>query len=468
MLKYILNYYKYKDLTFMKLYHFSTLLILLTIASMAETKIGIRDVVATPLSQGKIFASPSANQNNKSCTKDAPCNLERAIRMINRDKQKNVLFLRGGTYQLNTIIQNQTFIDEQSSIKKLSRCQELCDSCLPSYKSDKYLQIRRSGSEENPIIIESYPGEWAVLDGGNNSTTMIKDQSSMVSIGLEINRDLTQKENIQYVYIRKLEIKGVRRYGIRIRGDHNKVEGCKIHHNFLEGISIAPKNFKDLRNQTSFNTISDNRIHHNSDANLFCKDGAIDYRDGEQADGISIATGAYNTIEHNEVYSNSDDGIDTYYGNYSKIRYNRVHHNGRGENGNGNGIKTGGCTQEAAQKNKCNPERLGLKTNTTHNISYEYVKSGFSSNSGTHPIFKYNTAYKNGKYGFHVAEDSQVESNFALENQLAPKKIESQNHSNNSWQKAENYSQKLISKVSLSSNFLQLKENKPNIGAYAK
>jgi parallel beta-helix repeat protein len=453
----------------MRLYPILPLLIFFTISSVAEKKIGTREVPSTPLTHGEIFAAPNANSNNRTCTKDAPCTLERAVILLNTNREnRNVLFLRGGTYPLNKIIQNSTFIDEESKRKKASQCKELCGECLPSYKEDKYLQIKRSGTEESPIIIESYPGEWAILDGENSSTEMVKNQSSMVSIGVEINRNLTEKENIHHVYIRKLEIKGARRYGIRIRGDHNRVEGCKIHHNFLEGISIAPKNFTNLRNQTSFNTISDNRIHHNSDANLFCKDGAIDYLDGEQADGISITAGAYNTIEHNEVYSNSDDGIDTYYGNYTKVRYNLVHHNGRGENGNGNGIKTGGCTQKDAQSNKCDPTRFGLKTNTTHNISYENIKSGFTSNSGTNPIFKYNTAYKNRKYGFHLGEDSEVIANVALENQLPPKKIASHNHKDNSWQKGGDYSKKVISKVPLSSDFLRLKNDSPNIGAYTK
>ena len=257
----------------------------------------------------------------------------------------------------------------------------------------------------------------------------------MVSMGFEINREIKELKNISFVYIRRLEVKGVRTYGIRIRGDHNKVEGCLIHHNFLEGISIAPKNFNQLRNQTSFNEILDNKVFNNSDANLTCTQGPYDYDEGEHADGISITAGEHNVIAHNEVYNNADDGIDTFQSNYSKVQYNLIHHNGHGTKGNGNGIKTGGCNLQAQEKKKCHPSKTGLKTLTSHNIAYENKKSGFASNSGTNPIFKFNTAYNNGKYGFHVDEKSLLESNIAYENKLPPKKILPAMHKNNSWQK---------------------------------
>lgn len=480
MLKYIFILKK-ESQKFMKIIHIKTIIlfmilliiitILLSIGSTAKDNvtIGAREVEATALNKGQIFASPTANKNNKTCTKQQPCTLENAIILLNENREhKNILFLRGGIYKLNEIIENKQFINTSSANKKLKKCHKKCHSCPKSYKADKHLTIKRSGTALNPIIIESYPNEWAILDGGNNSVDDVKNERSMVAMGFEINRNIKEQKNISFVYIRRLEIKGVRTYGVRIRGDHNKVEGCRIHHNFLEGISIAPKNFKKLHKQTSFNKILDNRVFNNSDAVLTCREGPNDYDQGEEADGISITAGEYNIINHNEVYNNSDDGIDTFNSNYSKVQYNLVHHNGLGKKGNGNGIKAGGCNAIAEKAKRCSHLKVGLQTLSTHNISYENKKSGFASNSGTNPIFKFNTAYKNGKYGFHVDEKSILESNIAYENQLPPKKILPAIHKNNSWQKKNKNSTDFASVVPASENFMKLKNSAVALGAYAK
>jgi hypothetical protein len=398
-------------------------------------QVGPRAVQPTPLAKGEIFASPNANPNSKSCSKSDPCTLDRAIMMLNSQKRKNVLFLRGGRYQLNKIIHSKPFINKKSGAKKLKSCQKRCQKCPKEYRNSKHFTLKRSGSEERPIIIESYPNEWAVLDGGNHSIEDIKNETSMVSMGFEINRNIKELDNIHHLYIRRLEITGMRTYGLRIRGSHNRVEGCKIHHNFLEGISIAPKNFKALRNQTSFNIITDNQVYNNSDAGLSCYEGPNDYNQGEHADGISITAGEHNLIAHNESYNNSDDGIDTFNSNYSKVHYNSIHHNGKGKKGNGNGLKTGGCNKKWEKQGKCKHTEVGLSTESLHNVAYNNKKSGFASNSGTQPIFKFNRAYDNGKYGFHVDEKSILESNIAHDNARPPKKVVPQTQKNNSWQK---------------------------------
>ncbi len=465
----------------MKIIHIKTIILfilsplaiaaLLSIGSSAENKItiGPRTVKATPLEKGQIFASTTASSKNKRCTERQPCTLENAIIMLNENKEsKNILFLRGGLYKLNEIIKNRKFINDTTADTKLIKCKKRCKECPQGYKKDKHLKIKRSGTALHPIIIESYPNEWAVLDGGNASADDIKNEKSMVAMGFEINRDIKELKNISFVYIRRLEIKGVRTYGVRIRGDHNKVEGCHIHHNFLEGISIAPKNFQELHTQTSFNIILDNKIFNNSDAELGCKEGPYDYDQGEHADGISITAGEHNVIAHNEVYANADDGIDTFQSNYSKVQYNLIYHNGHGLKGNGNGVKTGGCNLQAEEKNKCHHLEMGLETLTSHNIAYENKKSGFASNSGTNPIFKFNTAYKNGKYGFHVDEKSLLESNIAYENKLPPKKILPAMHKDNSWQKKNENSIDFASVIPASANFLRLKNSAVDLGAYSQ
>jgi len=388
--------------------------------------------------------------------------------MLNENKEsKNILFLRGGLYKLNEIIKNRQFINDTTADTKLIKCRKKCKECPQSYKKEKHLQIKRSGTAFHPIIIESYPNEWAILDGGNASADDIKNEKSMVAMGFEINRDIKALKNISFVQIRRLEIKGARTYGIRIRGDHNKVEGSLIHHNFLEGISIAPKNFNELRNQTSFNEILDNKVFNNSDAALTCSEGPSDYDQGEHADGISITAGEHNIIAHNEVYANADDGIDTFNANYSLVQDNLIHHNGHGAKGNGNGLKAGGCNPIQEKKGKCKHAEVGLETLASHNIAYANKKSGFTSNYGARPTFKFNTAYDNGKYGFHVGSESLLESNIAYKNELPPKKVIPSLHKENSWQKKNENSLDFASVVPASENFMRLKNSAVELGAYS-
>lgn len=303
----------------------------------------------TDEAKGNLFASINGQGNG--CQKQNPCTLETAIKKL---EAGSVLFLRGGTYNLV-----------------------------------KGLDISRSGTAENPIIVESYPGEVAILDGGNRSADDILNRDNFTRFGIRI-------DHAEHVKIRKLEIRGMSLNGISMSGRHNVVEGCKVHGNFLVGIQ--------LNNNGAFNTVINNIVHNNSDVGLNPEDdrtGFRQYGNGGNADGIQVVNGNNHQVYHNLVFENSDDGIDTWQSDDTEVKFNISHHNGLGD-GNGNGIKAGGNGQ-------------GENSIIEYNIAYENKSRGFDYNNGINVTFRYNTSFKN-HVGFTGSDSTLFEFNIAYKN----------------------------------------------------
>ncbi len=372
----------------------------------AKRAMGANPVASTQISKGTLFASPSGTGDL--CSLSSPCSIQTAFSRLNSG---DVLFLRGGTYTISSV-----------------------------------LKIGGSGSEKMPITIESYPGEMAVLQGLHGPDDDL-DGHARIN-GITISR--TQS----HIHIRRLEIKNMGWSGIAVFGSYNLIEGCNIHHNLSAGIVLYGGEWHEDRPgyqipyPYGFNIVRDNIVHDNSDANLAAKGG--------NADGIAVSSGRYNKVVHNTVYSNSDDGIDLWRSNYSFVAFNISYKNGIAQ-GDGQGIKAGG---------NLNPEATnGLGANVQHNISYMNKRNGFDVNSGKHVTFRYNTAWKNGKYGFATSHDTIVEFNIAAENTL-PTLIKS-GHKANSWQT--DAKPEFVSRETSSPEFLRPTPGSPfeGMGAYA-
>ncbi len=324
---------------------------------------GARVVPATPLEKGTVFASP--NGSGEQCSQDHPCAITQAIRRL---KPGDVLFLKGGIYHIRSAL------TPPSSV---------------------------SGTSEKPIIIESYPGELAVLDGGVRHVADITPENKHTQLKLRHNN---------YIHIRKLEVRHMPAEGIAVFfGSHNVVEGCNVHHNIGTGIAVNGGEWhEDRPNYTipykyGYNEIRNNISHHNSDVETSVQ--------GDNADGIWIGSGKYNKVIHNTLFANSDDGIDTWRSNHTYVAYNFSYDNGRGPRGNGNGIKAGGNRNPKAGN--------GIGTKVRYNISFKNRRNGFNYNSGRNVEFIGNVAYKNGRRGFVVGGDTMLRSNIALENGLS-------------------------------------------------
>ncbi len=346
-----------------------------------EVLFGARTVHSTPLEQGTLFASPDGNGNN--CSEASPCTIQTAIAQLSAG---DVLFLRGGRHIVLS-----------------------------------HLNVVSGGTEEEPIIIESYPGELAVLDGQNETSDDIIEGNYLTGPGLWAHT------GNDYIYIRKIEVKNMSEAGIAISSSHNIVEGCTVHNNHYNGIHIIDgANGYNTPYVNGYNTIRDNEVYNNSDVGLVNIPDSP-YNDGGNSDGIAVSSSKHNTISHNTVYSNSDDGIDTWRSNDAYISFNLVYDNGKGPNGNGNGIKSGSSTDNVT----------GLRARVEHNISYNNRNRGLNSNSGLDAVFRYNTAYDNGSVGFKTTDDTIVEYNIASSQNGESQTIIRAGHAFNSWQEAE-------------------------------
>ncbi len=326
-----------------------------------ERSLGAREVAPTDISKATMFAA--VNGDGDECSKANPCNIQTAFSKLSSG---DVLFLRGGVYKI-----------------------------------DNRLLVSAKATKSNPIIIESYPGEQAVIEGRFSNIEYAKTHKNQMHVGIKVTGS--------YIHIRKIEIRYMGHEGLIFRNSSNNlVEGCNIHHNMLSGIVAYGGVWKEddpnylIPYRYGYNTIRDNIVHHNSDVGLNGSSG-----DGGNADGITILSGKYNKVIHNTVYANSDDGIDTWRSNDTYIAYNISYDNGR-SHGDGNGIKAGGNLNQNAGN--------GLRSVVEFNIAYNNKADGFDFNAGKKVKFRHNTSYNNGGLGFQGGEDTIFLNNIAAEN----------------------------------------------------
>jgi len=210
------------------------------------------------------------------------------------------------------------------------------------------------GTEEKPIVFESYPGECAIIDGS----------------GLEADQHVLFKNASHYVF-RNFEVRNSRAQGIHLVDSNNiLVSHVRSHHNGLSGI----QNVRGRDNQFTHFLVHDNSDGHEGDA-----------------DGIGISSGSGMRVDHCVAFRNSDDGIDVWKSIGTVVEYCVAFENGF-QGGDGNGFKAGG----------------GLRNGNAlirFNISFSNKTQGFTYNSGDGIRFENNTSYNNGGYGFVAAND---------------------------------------------------------------
>jgi parallel beta-helix repeat protein len=397
-----------------------SLLSLFSTLYAAPIVIGARDVAPSLESTPTLYAHPKGEGDY--CQKASPCALTTAISKL---KAGAHLFLYGGEYSL-----------------------------------DRGIKIPSSGTKNAPIMIESLPHKRAILNGGETKESILKNH--------HVVRDGILIQGKKYITIKNIEIKQMGARGINILySSYITIEGCYIHDNHLSGITIYGGNYDAPYKpyKYGYNLIKDNILYNNSDAGIYALqkvDGyTYSYERGDNADGISVSSGKYNRIIHNTLFANADDGIDLWRSNYSYVAYNLVYDNGRGRGGNGNGIKAGGNrhfdNKPDAPNGKC--------AIVEHNIACNNKRNGFDINSGKQVTFRYNTAWRNGAYGFTSYDDTLVTYNIAAKNQK--KTIMRKKHHFNSWQMTQKPT--FISTDIHSKAFLRVAPSSPfaNLGAYA-
>jgi parallel beta-helix repeat protein len=241
------------------------------------------------------------------------------------------------------------------------------------------VHFRRSGTSSAPIVIESHPGECAILDGSHLSS----------------GRPVTFA-SVQHLHFRNFVVRNSPTEGIYLDRSHdNRVTNVRTHHHYWSGITVAASN----RNLFAYFISHDN----------------FDPPAGGHADGINVNTGDRNHIDRCIVYNNSDDGVDTWRSTRTLVERCIAFDNGW-QGGDGNGIKAGGGND--------------AYTIVRNSIAFNNKTNGFDHNAGRYVTFLNNTAYANGRYNFVTDETSVLYNNVS---QGRANSLWGATNSHNSW-----------------------------------
>ncbi len=219
------------------------------------------------------------------------------------------------------------------------------------YYSPVTINGNAPGTQQHPMEIRSYPGEWAVIDGtgsdGNGNLVRLINESWLIFRNLEIrNSDPTKNAN------------GI--YG-------ENLTDCEFHNIYLHNNNGAGMNAKELYRVKFYNcTASDN-------ANIQTA--------GNTGDGFSITSGGQNEFYRCVSIGNSDDGWDNWasVGNYYEDCISA--NNGKLANGNGNAFKLGKALGYSP-----NPDSEGGGHTLVRCISSGNRSRGFDENGTTNGI----------------------------------------------------------------------------------
>jgi hypothetical protein len=232
--------------------------------------------------------------------------------------------------------------------------------------------FNRSGTQADPIVWTSYPGEWAVFDGSNRTPA--------------VDSDRIWVSNASWNVFSNFEVRSSPREGIYVNGSSDNVfSNLWIHGNHYSGIT----NYASNRNRYEYIVSFDNYDRYNPSGKI-----------GDDADGISLSSGDHNVIYATIVFNNSDDGIDTWRSTNSLVDHVISHDNGRGAYGNGNGIKAGGNSEL-------------VHTMVRNSIAFNNRGAGFDENSGGDVHFYNNTAFGNDGYAFIGGATTVLRNNIA-------------------------------------------------------
>ncbi len=236
------------------------------------------------------------------------------------------------------------------------------------------VEINVSGEPNNPITIQSYPGERAIFDGSK--------YAPYKSAKFRITGS--------WLVIRGIEVRNGPSDGILLTegAGFNLLDNVISHNNYFTGI--------ELENGAHNNTILNCDSYRNFDYGP---------TKGEHADGFGARfnVGPGNKFIGCRAWENSDDGFDLWEAKSQVVIERswawRNGHDlwgvGEGFSGDGNGFK------------------LGPGSPLIHHcISWENARNGFDFNDATETIYCYNnTSFKNGRYGFKFTLGNHILKN---------------------------------------------------------
>ncbi|MEJ2359329.1 MAG: right-handed parallel beta-helix repeat-containing protein [Deinococcales bacterium] len=282
-------------------------------------------------------------------------------------------------------------------------------------------RFTRSGTSSAPIVWTSYPGEWAIFDGS--------DQSRGVST------ERVWVDGASWNVFMNFEVRNSPQDGIYVRNSNDNIfSNIWTHGNNYCGIA----NVQSSRNRYEYIVAYDNFDQVNPSGRI-----------GDDADGIGLNSGDSNVIYHSLVFNNSDDGVDTWQSTHTLVDHVISHDNGRGPYGNGNGIKAGGGNAT-------------VNTVVRDSIAFDNRGAGFTDNSGLIIHFYNDTSFNNGTYAFMGGATTVFRNDLAF--QGGPVGLWGSDSANNSWDLGIS-DPKFVSTDPASPDFLSLQSGSPAIGA---
>ena len=220
------------------------------------------------------------------------------------------------------------------------------------YSLGSQLIFDKSGTLDNPITFEAYPGETVTINGSDASLSGWQPPLITVEADWNAFRNLTIQESPGR--------------GIYVAGNENVFEHIVTHHHGGSGIHVYEGSGTQLLYVTAY---------HNYDE--------LGIDPGQHADGITISSGNNSILVGCVSHDNSDDGFDTWESTNNTIENCVAYSNGYNE-GNGNGFKLG----------------PGGFNTVKRCIAYNNKNNGFDYNNGNGNAIEYCTAYDNNQYNF--------------------------------------------------------------------
>ena len=351
--------------------------------------------------KGVLYVSPKGSDSNTGRAKGEPLKtIYRASQLV---QPGDTVYLRGGVYK--------------------GRYQ--------SYFGYDRKPFMTDGRKDAPITIMSYPGEKAIIDGGDRHYSDYASVSSPALFKVKAN----------YYVVQNLTFRNGAGRALVIKGDHNVVRNVLSYNNHSDGIyGMGDHNlFEDF-------------VSHGNNSKQ---------NGGDSADGLKLSFGSHNTVRNCHTYNNSDDGIDIWATLNSLVEHCVAHHNGYGYSGNGIGFKMGG--NHVKDNNAMVRYNVGFKN-----------RINFDNNGSGGVTMVHNTSWRARQIGIiGYAPASTGKAPVVLKNNLSyqdpkPKGTEKATiQRNNSWNLGIS-NPNFVSLEHTSSGFLKLKSSSPAVDAGVK
>ena len=257
-----------------------------------------------------------------------------------------------------------------------------------------------SGTAEKPIVIESYPGELAIIDGSRRPNGSSYD--------FDDGPDRMQRPYLLYLpvnhyIVRNLEFRNSVGSGVvtsasrdESTGNYNLFSNLHVHHNHSNGIAASGLMRDSGDIFVTGNVAEYITAHHNGST----RNG------GNSADGIKMSFATDGRISNSLLFKNSDDGMDFYGSTDMLVENSLAWLNGyffeegdsdpfsdskayEAPTGNGHGFKMGSSPSGKRSGNRI-----------INSLAWENKRFGFTFNSAGGIEFINNTSWNNGSGGF--------------------------------------------------------------------